>query len=117
MRRPGAGHGKRPARGATGVKPTATSAAPTRTTPVTDCGTLPVTCPVSTEPRWTAIVRRRAMTSPVMSSETETAIAATVPPVPALTGSSKRRAGRGRRAARAGCRRRASAGRGIRRPG
>ena len=62
-------------------KPMATATAPTRTTLAIDCSTLPTTCPMSTEPRWIAIVRKRAMMPSVMSLETDTAVPTTVPPM------------------------------------
>ena len=59
-------------------KPMATATAPTITTLVIDWRTLPTTCPTSTEPRWIAIVRKRAMMPSVMSLETATAVPITV---------------------------------------
>ncbi len=61
-------------------KPMATATAPTRTTLSTLCSTLPTTCPMITEPRWIAIVRKRAMMPSVMSVETDTAVPTTVDP-------------------------------------
>ena len=48
---------------------------------MTACSTLPTTCPMSTEPRWIAIVRKRAMMPSVMSVETETAVPIMVAPM------------------------------------
>ena len=62
-------------------KPMATATAPTRTTLATDCSTLPTTCPISTEPRWIAMVRKRAMMPSDMSVETDTAAPMTVLPM------------------------------------
>ena len=59
----------------------ATATTPTRTTLMIDCSTLPTTCPTSTEPRWIAIVRKRATMPSVMSLETDTAVPITVPPM------------------------------------
>ncbi|GGK16982.1 hypothetical protein GCM10011583_56170 [Streptomyces camponoticapitis] len=61
--------------------PMATPTAPTRTTLITDCSTLPTTCPISTEGRWIAIVRKRAMRPSVISMETYTAAPITVLPM------------------------------------
>ena len=55
-------------------KPMARAMAPTSTTLMTDCSTLPTTCPMSTDGRWIAMVRKRAMMPSVMSLETETAV-------------------------------------------
>ena len=46
-----------------------------------DCSTLPTTWPTSTEPRWIAMVRKRAMMPSVMSLDTETAVPTTVLPM------------------------------------
>ena len=62
-------------------KPMATATAPTSTTLVVDCRTLPMTCPMITEPRWIAIVRKRAMMPSVMSLETDTAVPIVVLPM------------------------------------
>ncbi len=62
-------------------KPMATPTAPTSTTLRTACSTLPTTCPVSTDPRWIAIVRKRATMPSVMSLDTETAVPTVVPPM------------------------------------
>ncbi|CAM5532594.1 hypothetical protein STANM309S_06787 [Streptomyces tanashiensis] len=43
--------------------------------------TLPMTWPVMTEPRWMAMVRKRAMMPSVMSVETETAVPIVVEPI------------------------------------
>ncbi len=51
----------------------ATPTAPTSTTLMTDCSTLPTTCPMSTELRWIDIVRKRAMMPSVMSMAMYTA--------------------------------------------
>ena len=61
--------------------PIATATAPTSTTLITHCRTLPTTCPMSTDPRWIAIVRKRAMMPSVMSMETDTALPIVVPPM------------------------------------
>ncbi len=62
-------------------KPMATPTAPTRTTLMTDCRTLPTTCPTSTDPRWIAMVRKRAMMPSLMSLATETAVPIVVLPM------------------------------------
>lgn len=59
----------------------ATPTAPTTTTLSTLWSTLPTTCPTSTELRWMAIVRKRAMMPSVMSLETDTAVPTTVEPM------------------------------------
>lgn len=46
-----------------------------------DCSTLPTTCPMSSEPRWNAIVRKRAMRPSVTSMEMCTAAPITVLPM------------------------------------
>lgn len=43
--------------------------------------TLPTTCPTSTEGRWIAIVRKRAMMPSLMSLATETAVPIVVEPM------------------------------------
>ncbi|CAM5578771.1 hypothetical protein SVIOM342S_02119 [Streptomyces violaceorubidus] len=62
-------------------KPMAAATAPTRTTLITDWSTLPMTCPVITEPRWMGMVRNRATMPSVMSVETETAVPIVVLPM------------------------------------
>ncbi|KQX33215.1 hypothetical protein ASD29_13300 [Streptomyces sp. Root1295] len=62
-------------------KPMATATAPTRTRLASTCRTLPTTCPMITEPRWIAMVRKRAMMPSVMSVETDTAAPITVEPM------------------------------------
>ncbi len=59
----------------------ATATAPTRTTLIMHCSTLPKTWPMSTDPRWIANVRKRAMMPSVMSLETDTALPIVVPPM------------------------------------
>jgi hypothetical protein len=66
-------------------KPMATATAPTRTTLARHCSTLPTTCPMSTDPRWIANVRKRAMMPSVMSMETDTAVPTVVPPMVIIT--------------------------------
>ena len=48
---------------------------------MTHCSTLPTTCPMSTDGRWIAIVRKRAMMPSVMSLETDTAVPMVVLPM------------------------------------
>ncbi len=62
-------------------KPMATATAPTRTRLASTWSTLPTTCPMITEPRWIAIVRKRAMRPSAMSVETDTAAPITVLPM------------------------------------
>lgn len=63
------------------LNPMATATAPTRTTLMSAWRTLPTTCPMSREPRWIAIERKRAMMPSVMSMETDTAVPVGVAPM------------------------------------